>query len=477
MEKNVLESKLAGTWYPADPQELGAELNEYIESVSQEPLGDVMALLLPHAGYRYSGEVAAHGIAQLKGRSIKRVVVLGPSHRVHMPGMVSIPDVSHIRTPLGTLELDLSFIDALRRHKAVHSVPSAHMDEHSVQIQLPLLQQVLGDFKLVPIVTGQLNEQEAAEIGGVLRRYVDADTLVVSSSDFTHYGRNFAYVPFEDNIQENLCALDMGAFEKVEQKDLSGFQQYIDSTCATICGRCPISVLLAMLPDDAAVHLLRYDTSGNMTGDWTHCVSYLSAAFTGCWGNGAALDCGEELLSAVDKLELLRLARSSIEHYMEHGKKAKSSGLGCEIRPAMKTVMGAFVTLHQNGQLRGCIGEIFPRRELCGAVVDRAVDSAVNDPRFPPVSPDEVEGLHIEISALCPPRPVDSWKDIVVGKHGMTLSKDGHFAVFLPQVAPEQGWGIEETLTHLSMKAGLGPDDWREGCDYEVFEAIVFSEG
>ena len=184
----------------------------------------------------------------------------------------------------------------------------------------------------------------------------------------------------------------------------------------------------------------------------------------------------EDLLSAADKKALLRLARGMIEHKLKTGNRATPEDLGVTITPAMKQVFGAFVTLHENGDLRGCIGEIFPRRPLCEAVMDQALNSAFEDPRFSPVVAAEVPKLHVEISALTPPVPVNSWQDIIIGKHGMVLSKNGRSAVFLPQVAPEQGWDLPTTLTHLSMKAGLPPDAWKEGASYVVFEAIVFHE-
>ena len=148
------------------------------------------------------------------------------------------------------------------------------------------------------------------------------------------------------------------------------------------------------------------------------------------------------------------------------------------LSPAIRKNMGAFVTLNlkQNHRLRGCIGEIQPFRPLWKAVLGRAVDAAFRDPRFLPLTAQEFANVEIEISALTPAVPVGGWRDIVIGRHGMTLSKNGHSAVFLPQVAPEQGWDIEETLTHLSMKAGLPPDAWREGASFTVFKAIVFHE-
>ncbi len=476
-EKKIMQSALAGNWYDDDPRQLESELDGYLTNVKQDKLDNVMALLLPHAGYRFSGQVAAYGLKQVEGHSFKRVIVLGPSHQLAMSEIVSIPDITHLATPLGEVELDFEFIAKLREHPEVQSIMQAHEREHSVQIEVPMLQHVLGDFKLVPVVVGQLNVRSARKIAEVFLQYIDSDTLLVVSSDFIHYGVNFGYTPFQNDIEQNLRDLNMSAFDKIQQKDMPGFLSYCESTGATICGRCPILILLAMLPEDAGVHLLKYDTSGTLTGDWSHCVCYISAAFTGSWPHEESVPEQEgSQLSDTDKANLLKLARKTIEFYMKHGQKPAPADIGVEITSGMKNIMGAFVTLHENGQLRGCIGEIIPQRELYKAVTERAVDSAVNDYRFKPVKAGEISKLHIEISALSPPRPVASWKDIVIGKHGITLSKLGRNAVFLPQVAPEQGWGIEETLTHLAMKAGLPPDAWREDCRFQVFEAIVFSE-
>ncbi|VGO20293.1 AmmeMemoRadiSam system protein B [Pontiella sulfatireligans] len=475
METNVLKSELAGTWYTDNPKHLAHEIDALLEAASSEPMENAMALLLPHAGYRYSGLVAAHGIKPIVGRSFSRVVVIGPSHRMPLLDAVSIPDASHIETPLGLIEIDRVLVEKLWENPMFESHSGAHASEHSVQIELPFLQQALGDFKLVPMVCGQLDERSARRIGATLLENIDAETLVVVSSDFTHYGRSFDYVPFKDDIQQNLENLDLGAFKFVEQKNLDGFLQYIQSTGATICGRSPIAVLLAMLPEDAKVQLLKYQTSGDLTGDWSHCVSYVAAAVSGQWGNVDKASClvAAHPLSAADKLSLLALARHQIAQRLKDGE----SDLEIEITPPMQEIMGAFVTLHKYGQLRGCIGEILPRRELHEAVAEQALNAAFHDPRFPRLREDELPEIKIEISALTAPRPVGSIEDIEIGRHGVVLSKGMHSAVFLPQVAPEQGWGLEETLSHLAQKAGLGSNDWKTGCEFDVFEAVVFSEG
>ncbi len=476
----VLVSPLAGRWYPADAKVLRRMLGEYIEKASPTNAGDVVALILPHAGYRYSGATAAWGVKMVAGRKFSRVVVMGPTHHFSMPGAASVPDVAAYVTPLGEVPLDTEMIARLRKHPEFVSRREVHAAEHSVQIEVPLLQMVLGKFNLVPIVAGQFDIAGARRLAKIILSCMDEKTLVVASSDFTHYGPNYGYVPFTENVAESLRRLDMGAFAFIRALDGTGLLEYVRRTGATICGRSPIAVLLEMLPRDATAHLLHYDTSGREMGDFRNSVSYLAVAFSGKWRIETAARKREEekpvKLSDDEKKALLRLARGTITYYMENGRKPDVADLGITITPAMRAVMGAFVTLHENGQLRGCIGEIFPRRALYQAVMDRAIDAAVHDWRFRPVTKEEVPRLEIEISALTPPHRVGSYRDIVLGRHGIVLYKHGRSAVFLPQVAPEQGWDLATTLEHLSLKAGLDAEAWREGAQFDVFEANVFSE-
>lgn len=477
-EKDVLCSALAGTWYSDDGVGLRREIEGYLDQVKVERKPDVMALILPHAGYRYSGSVAAYGVHHVRQGHYKRVVIIGPTHRYPIQNAISVPDVTHYKTPIGETPIDLDFVAKLREFPFVINHPEAHRDEHSVQIELPLIQVALGDFKVVPIVCGQLSTESVRNIGAALRSLVDDDTLVVASTDFTHYGERFGYVPFREDIPDNLRRLDLGAYAFIEQKNAGGFTTYVSSTGATICGRNPISLLLAMLPDNAKAHLLKYDTSGRITGDFDNSVSYLAAAFTGRWNpmQDDTNKSGDAALSPHDKEQLLKLARATLTHRMETGKEPSVAALGIEITKGMKQTMGAFVTLHKKGNLRGCIGEIVPRRELYEAVMDHAINSALRDHRFPALQGSELDDIDFEISALSQPSPVDSYHDIVIGKHGVVLQKGMRSAVFLPQVAPEQGWDLETTLTHLAMKAGLQADAWKSGTEFLVFEAIVFGE-
>jgi hypothetical protein len=474
-EKKVLESRLAGNWYEADPAALRKDIEGYLAKADPPALGPIQALILPHAGYRYSAQTAAYAIKTVQGKHFKRVIVMGPSHHVALRDTACLSDYTHYRTPLGEVPLDTAFIAQLKKNPMFTVDPRAELPEHSVQIELPLLQVALGPFALVPIIVGQLDLDTARGMAQFLAPLLDDETLVVASSDFTHYGQNYDYVPFKDDVQANLKKLDMGAADAITAKDAKAFHDYVEKTGATICGRFPITVLLSMLPKDAAPQLLRYDTSGALTGDFTMSVSYCAFAVTGAWPKTAETT-AEPALSEADKKTLLSLARKSIAYALENKKAPAADALGLEITPAMKLVRGAFVTLKEKGDLRGCIGDIFASRALADAIAGNAYNAAFRDPRFDPLAASELPQVSIEISVLTPLTPVKSPDEIVVGKHGVLLTKGGYRAVFLPQVAPEQGWDRDTMLTHLALKAGLSGDAWKNGASFEVFEAIVFGE-
>lgn len=476
--RKVLASPLAGGWYTDDREALEAELSGFLDQADPEPLESVRALLLPHAGYRWSGRVAAYGAKLVAGRSFSRVVVLGPSHRSGLENIVSVPDVTHYATPLGEVPLDVTFIASLRRHPVVQCVPPVHPAEHSVQIQVPLLQRALGEFRLVPIVIGDLDLETSRAFARILRGLIDAETLVVASSDFTHHGPRFGYEPFHDHLEKNIESLDMGALATIERGDDAAFRSYVKETGVTICGRRAISVLLAMLGPDADARLLRYDTSGRIGGDYTNSVSYLAVAFPGTWSPAPPVTApgATAALSDADRRRLLELAHKTLAYLLEHEDYPTPEEVGIELTAAMKTPRAVFVTLYRDGDLCGCRGMIYPSTPLYRSVMLQTVQSALYDRRFRPVRAHELTALRMTISVLTQPHPVASAEDIVLGKHGIILEKDGRRALYLPQVATEQGWNLAQTLGRLSHKAGLAADAWREGATFQVFEAEVFGE-
>ncbi len=434
-------------------------------------------MVLPHAGYEYSGRTAACGVKSL-GRSYGRVVVIGPTHRLPMEDMFSVPRATHYETPLGQVPLDTQFIGELLKYPQFQHVPAAEQQEHSVQIEVPLLQYKLGDFQLVPIVAGQCSYETVVKAGEILAGLLDGDTLVVASSDFTHHGPRYQYVRFTQDIPAGIRKLDMGAWASIEELDARGLLSYRNKTGATICGCVPVAVLLATLREGTQAEIVRYTTSGELTGDYSNSVSYLAATFRGTWGSSSrpVPATSQSALTPEDKKQLLSLVRQTIRYGLDHQKTPELSDLNFAASECMKSPRAAFVTLKKNGQLRGCIGDIFPQRPLYKSVMWNAVYAAFADRRFPPLQKEEYEQIKIEISALTPPSPVTSPHDIRIGIDGMVLNKDGRSAVFLPQVAPEQGWDLETTLQHLSVKAGLPAEAWQEGASFQVFQADVFGE-
>ena len=475
--QNVVNSPLAGSWYSADAAALKKQIDELFEKASVKPIDNIIALILPHAGYQYSGPTAAMALKSIN-RKYKRVVIIGPSHRVPMEEVLSVSRATAYKTPLGQVPLDVEFINKLLKFPVFQNVPETDKYEHSVQIEVPLLQHCQTDFKLVPIVAGQCSLQTIDKAASILNNLIDNDTLVIASSDFVHYGPNYEYVPFKQDIPEQLKKLDMGAFEHISKLDDPGFYDYRRKTGATICGFIPITILLTMLDKSAEAHLINYATSGQEAGDYTNSVSYLSVAFTGTWQTRpeAQQKTATPTLTEEDKKQLLLLARKTMVYALKNRRVPDASDLGIEISDAMRPARAAFVTLNKNGALRGCIGDIFPRQPLYKSVITNAINACVNDRRFMPVSEDELKDITIEISALTVPAPVSSPDQIRIGIDGVVLNKNGRSAVFLPQVAPEQGWDVNEMLTHLSMKAGLSPDAWKQGASFLVFQADVFGE-
>lgn len=472
-EAKILKSTIAGSWYPGTARSLKKMVYEFFSQAKIEKDFRPIALIVPHAGYIYSGKVAAYAYRLLIGKKIKRVFILGPAHRV-FTNKVILSDSDYYQTPLGNIPIDKEVVSELLKSSSLFKVDeNILLPEHSVQIQLPFLQLALNKFKIVPLVVGELKKEEILKVAQVLKKYLDSETLFIASSDFTHYGYSYGYLPFRENVEEKLRKLDHAAYQYIKKLDLEGFLSYLAETGITICGFIPISILLALLPSDSQAIDLKYDTSGNMLNDFSNSVSYFSIAF---YKNSQGRNNSSSILTAEEKKQLLKLSRAVLESYIREGKIPQPEDIGIKLTDNLLQKRAAFVTLQKDHSLRGCIGDIFPSKPLYQVIIERTIDAAVNDPRFPPVSKQELESIKIEISALTPLREVPSYQDIVIGRDGIYLVKGFQRAVFLPQVATEQGWDLETTLTHLSLKAGLQPYAWREGASFYVFQAEVFSE-
>ncbi len=471
------EAVFAGSWYEGTEAGLRKQVDRFLDKAKTVvPDGPVRALISPHAGYTYSGSTAAVGYKTLRGAQVKRVIVLAPSHRYPLMG-ASIADVTHYSTPLGLIPLDREACDKILENELFSSVPAAHRAEHSLEIQLPFLQRVLEKgFTMIPIVVGETPPDQFEEMTSVLLPYWDENTIIVASSDFTHFGHSFGYVPFEDNVAQNLSKLDHGAANRIVDLDRKGFDKYVAETGATICGRKPISLLLG-LADKKGVSAseLFYTTSGEITGDYSHTVSYMSIAMTGGTFGESYLDNGC-LLSEEEKQTLLRLARDTLKCWLETGRK-KPDLSAYDITDRLKSDFGAFVTLKKKGDLRGCIGYLVARGPLFEAVMNNTVNAAAHDVRFPPVALKEEPDIRIEISALSPLVRVKDIKEIVVGRDGLIITKGLNRGTLLPQVATEYGWDRITFLEHTCHKAGLPKNAYKEpDVVIERYSAQVFGE-
>ena len=329
--ERVRPAAVAGSWYPGDKEQLIAYVDHLLKGGSHASSngngndsgngngghGPVRALISPHAGYQYSGSVAADGYRLLRGQSYSRVLLLGPAHHTGFHGL-SIADVTHYETPLGLIPLDLDAIKQLRASGLVSADSQAHRREHSLEMQLPLLQRTLKPgWQLVPVLVGQLEPEDYPAAAELLRPLLDDNTLVVVSSDFTHYGPRFGYRPFpnDKDTASRLEALDSGSLGYILEKSPRGFLDYKERTGTTICGYEPIALLLYLLPADSEGKLVSYATSGELTGDYQNSVSYLSIVFRGPENDAAiAKQPGSRELSAADMHLLHKLASAAVEN-------------------------------------------------------------------------------------------------------------------------------------------------------------------
>jgi MEMO1 family protein len=461
----------AGNWYPADSTALAKEIDDLLARAEPPALTDrPVALISPHAGYRFSAPTAATGYKCLQGQAYQRVIVMAFSHRnAATYAGVDVPrDLTAYHTPLGDVPLDRAACAALLGRSGFAAHPGVDRDEHSLELQLPFLQRVCPGFQLVPLLVGRMTDADYTTAARAILPLVDANTLLVASSDCTHFGPNFGYEPFKDNVPDKLRELADAAAAPLLKCDFDGFAEHLARTQDTICGRGPISLLLRILAMQGGAAGVRagFETSGHLTGDWTNSVTYQSIVFTR----------PPSTLTRPEQTELLRLARQTVTAVLEDKPPPKPAP---DSLPAALRADGAcFVTLENHDQLRGCIGNMEAMGPLYQAVIRNAT-LACQDSRFVanPVTAKELDQLHIEISYLTPMKRVAKPDEIVVGRHGLLIGLGGNRGVLLPQVAYERGWSRTEFLGETCRKAGLPLEAWkRPEAEIYSFTAEVFGE-
>lgn len=493
---------LAGSWYPGSPALLLATARNLMRQAGAAPMpyGRPVALVVPHAGWVYSGPVAAAAFRILRPASFTRVVVMAPSHHAAFAGY-ALDDVSAYRTPLGEIPLARAALRDLEAPGLARVVAGATGPEHAVEIELPFLQAALGSFTLVPVLAGRVDAGMQKAFAERLARLDDGKTLFVFSSDFTHYGPRFDYMPFGATVgaRTKIRALDDAAIGLLQRLDPDGWRDFVREKDATICGEAGLGTMLELLrriAPGAKGTLLAHWASGEMPGlRDDSSVDYAALAFSreeGSVGEPvnapprvAAVAADDPPVTEAVGRALVRVARGALEADLLRDTELLDAALRelPEGRAALP-LQAVFVTLKRKdpegiarlGELRGCIGQVVPTYPLDLAVVTSAREAALEDPRFPEVEEWELPKLSVEVTVLSPIVRIGSWKEIRIGTHGIVLEKGGHRALFLPQVAPEQGWTLEETLDALAQKAGLARGDWRSGATFSVFTGQVFHE-
>lgn len=461
---------VAGPFYPANPEELRSTIADFLAQAEVPELsGEIVALMAPHAGYRYSGAVAAHAFKVIKASGYDTIILIGLSHRYPVSAGAAISGKDYWRTPLGRVPVD----DELCR-KLVSGSDSLQIDdgphrrEHSLEVELPFLQTVLSDFTIVPILMTDFSPQNTSQVADAITTALDQrKVLIVASTDMSHYPPAEEAQRVDKAMLEAIATFDSAEVYATDEELMT---QDVPNLHCTLCALGPLVVAMKVAKSLGAdrAKILNYSNSAEVDPATTHrCVGYGAVAFIDT--DQAEAD----QLNQAQQQFLLKLARDTIRAHLA-GNKAPP---GDTDDPAMHQQRAVFVTLHKNGRLRGCIGQLTARQPLIDAVRDAAISAATRDPRFPPITLEELDSIQIEISVLSPPKEVKDPSEIKVGKHGIIVSQGLRRGVFLPQVAPEQGWDRETMLRHLCAdKAGLSPDAWRRGATLQVFTAQVFGE-
>ena len=467
---------VAGKFYPGTPGALQQELERMFKEARPRQCENTRAILCPHAGYVFSGAVAASAFNQIDGtRSYERVFLIGSSHHVSLKG-AAVYDEGDFLMPYGKEKVDTAFcrqLIASHPHLFV-SDRAAHREEHSLEVELPLLHYVMqSEYRIVPIIIGTSHPETCGRIAQVLKPYFTRENLFIISSDFSHYpsyrdARNIDEIT-KNAILENNPATLMDAL-------INNSRQRTQGLVTSLCGWTSVLTLLYMTTGNNKLtyKAIEYRNSG----DGDYCFDKDSVV--GYWSIAVCEQTDTKtLLSQEDKATLLKIAREAVESALkkEDGNfpdPAEKADPG-KYPASLSQKCGAFVTLHYKGKLRGCIGHMTGDMPLYRMIGEMALSAAFRDYRFGAVEKQELPDLAFEISVLSPLIKINDATEIELGKHGILIEDRGRSGVFLPQVATETGWSKEEFLGHCSRdKAGLGWDGWKKANLY-VFTATVFS--
>lgn len=458
---DVKKADLAGNWYPSSKTILETSLKNYIERAGRVSVdGDIFAIISPHAGYQFSGSVAAHAFKAVAGRDVKTVIVVGFSHRNFFDG-ISIYDRGAFATPLGELPVDVSLAKEIEsKNPRIFFNPDPFTGENSIEMMLPFIKLIFPKANIVPVIFGTQDINDAEIFADALVSSIGGKSgyLVVASTDLSHYH------PYDEAVK-----IDKRTISSISRMKGADLYDEVGSERCQMCGVMPVTAILlaAEKAGYGKIKILDAENSGDVTGDNARVVGYVAAAIY--------KDKSEvSMLNAAQKKRLLEIARGSITDFVKDGRRKDLK----ESDPALNRDLGAFVTLHENGELRGCIGNMVGQGPLYKTVADMAIEAATGDPRFRKLSPSEIDKIDIEISVLSPLQKVKSSDEIKIPGHGVLVRKGFSSGVYLPQVATETGWNKEEFLTSLcGSKAGIDPQAWEDpSTEMYTFTADIFGE-
>ncbi|MCF8364793.1 MAG: AmmeMemoRadiSam system protein B [Bacteroidales bacterium] len=462
---------VAGQFYPENKSELRNELKNYFANAIPRKSNNLLAIVTPHAGYVFSGQIAAHAFNQIDpDKKYDRIFLIGSSHRTWFEG-ASIYNIGNYKTPLGIAKVDKILADKLIQDNQVFEFrEDAHLTEHSLEVQLPFLQYHLNsDFKIVPIIIATQSEKTILKIAEALKPYFNSQNLFVISSDFSHYP-NYEQANHIDRITADAIASNspqtfVETLKNNETKSVPGL-------ATSMCGWSSMLTVLNLTQNMQGIRItpLVYQNSGDaIFGDKSRVVGYWAISIYGTENIGSTFTLNDQ-----EKKDLLAIARNTIEATVKGEKIPEIDTNGVSAK--LKEYMGAFVSLHNGDELRGCIGRFNPEAPLFSIVQDMAISAATKDQRFTPVQARELSKTDIEISVLTPMKRIENISEIELGRHGIYIKKGYHSGTFLPQVADNTGWTLEEFLGHCARdKAGIGWDGWKTA-EIFTYEAIIFDE-
>ncbi|MHB1346695.1 MAG: AmmeMemoRadiSam system protein B [Candidatus Humimicrobiaceae bacterium] len=504
--EKIRDSIVAGSFYPYDPYVLKMQLEDYLNNAKSLDIKNIKALICPHAGYIYSGQVAAYSFKQIADKKFDSIVIISPSHSESFD-FISIFDGDAYSTPLGKVNIDKKRSSMLvENNSKIQFSDKGHNNEHSIEVQLPFLQYMFGEFEFIPAVIGHQSKQNIHALGKAIGEvFREENILLIASTDLSHYH------PYNDAI-----ILDKQVENLVGKFDIDNLEAEFLKNNIEMCGGGPVAAAMIAAKDLGAnkALILKYMNSGDISGERKAVVGYLAAALFADeksnskskepeikkedksenndtkknnnsktiknMKNNNNFDNKEEVedttsisLNKKEKLILLEIARESI----------KSAILG--IKPNISNIndvilnekCGAFVTITIDDKLRGCIGNIRATNPLWETVKTMAREAALNDPRFYPLTASDIKNIKIEISVLSPFKLINDLNEIKVGRHGLFIKKGFNQGLLLPQVATDYNWDRTQFLKETCRKAGLPENAWQDkNCEIYIFSATVFNE-